>query len=353
MFSLRLIGRLSDHTVHPLTEGGLIHPDQWVLSRALCSFRRITLANGSRDALKAAVLQAARQAPAEKNEAHIEQDIGNKKAAGLWTWAALEHDGESLKAGPLSAIPETLARQPLDTGIRLVQCLEGVEGQVWEAGVLLASRWWPAPPQQNQWAAFLRASRVNISVVSVDVPDVAQVPWRTHLPVFNSTRDTVRAFATPARCFFAVMMLLTSMLVYNGAQYVRYAQSARSLEAKNEDRKKIVSDVLAERNKAVENLQAIDRLARMGTNTALLQGVAAILEKVQGEGMRLARFTLIDGQLSVRLYGKPETRGAALVSLLEADEAVREISVNFKFNDEVEVSALLSANTDLLKGRDR
>ncbi len=328
-----------------------------MLSRAVCSFRRITLPNGSRDAVKAALLQAERQAPAEINVSQIEQDPSNKKAAGLWTWAALESDaGPASGPAPVSsprAIPETLARQPMAHGQRLVQCLEGVEGQVWMDNALMASRWWPAAPQQRQWVAFLRAARLDTSEGGVDIPPVVEVPWRTNLPVWEAAGDAARTLVTPGRLLIIGGTILAAMLVHNGAQYFRYTQTRNSLDQQIEDRKIVVNDVLAERNKAIQNLQTIDRLARMGQGSALLRGVAGILEKVQGEGMRMSRFTLSDGQLDVRLSGKAQTRGAALVSLLEEDEAVTQISVNFKANDVIEISGRLAANAELPGARTR
>lgn len=54
-------------------------------------------------------------------------------------------------------IPETLMRPPQADGTSLLQGAEGFEAQHWQAGQLLASRWWPHLPSEADWIQFLRS----------------------------------------------------------------------------------------------------------------------------------------------------------------------------------------------------
>jgi len=64
---------------------------------------------------------------------------------------------------------------------RLVALRKGVEGQVWRAGVLQASRWWPSAPDVASWGRFLRgASRpVEDRVPPVEYLAPGTIPWGT------------------------------------------------------------------------------------------------------------------------------------------------------------------------------
>lgn len=342
LFSQRLIAQYSDGTAHTIRPGGLVHTDLLVVSRALCSFKRITLPSSSRNAVKAALLQARREASSEANLLQIEQDPSNRKMAGLWTWPVSENTAEGGKQ-PTRSIPETLARQPMQSGRRLVQCLEGIEGQVWDNGALIASRWWPEVPGQGQWLTFLRSARLKPDEVSLALPPVSEVPWRANLPFFHSAVDALQTFASPARLLMATGLIFGAIFIYSSAQYIRYTQTLHSLQAQIALRKETVSDVLAQRNKAIHNLRAVNKMADIGVPTALLAGLAAVLEKVQGKDMRIIRFSLSDNQLQVRVKGQPDLDGAAMVKSLESDDALEQVSVNFKPNKMVEISATLAA----------
>ncbi len=290
------------------------------------------------------MLQAERDAASGGNVSQIEQDQKNRKLAGLWTWPLPEQSSdEYLAAKPTSSIPETLTRQSMQDGRRLVQCLEGVEGQVWEDGCLMASRWWPGAPSQSQWVTFLRSARLKTDEISLEPPRVVEVPWRTNLPFARGAVDAVQVFATPMHLLVAVGVIFGALLVYNGVQYTRYTQTLKNLQAQVIARKEVVSDVLKERNKAVLNLRSIEKMGGIGSSTALLYGLAGTLEKIEGDGLEIVKLTLLDNQLGVRIKGEPENDGASLVKELEADPALAQVSVNFTSGNVIDIKAVLEA----------
>ncbi len=342
LFSQRLIALYSDGSTQIVRPGGLIQTDVLVVSRAQCSFKRISLPNGSRNAVRAALLQAKREASSDAHISQIEQDPSNRKMAGLWTWTTPQAPLDNT-VHPARSIPETLARQPMQTGLRLVQCLEGVEGQVWEEGALVASRWWPDNPRQGQWVTFLRSARIKTDEQGAALPPVVEVPWRANLPLRQSAIDALQTFATPARLLVGFGLIFAAMFMYSGAQYIRYTQTLKELQAQILARKEVVSDVLTQRNKAIENLRAIDKMANIGVPTALLSGLVGVLEKVQGKQMRIVKVSLSDNQLQVNIKGEPDLGGADLVKALESDPALEHVSVNFKPNKVLEISTSLTA----------
>jgi len=98
--------------------------------------------------------------------------------ATVWYWdeqrlrEQLSAAGASLAA--VAPVPESALRaHGSDDGLRLVACLDGVEGQVWRGGELAASMWWPRVPDEAAWQAFALDAGVRAAAVPVPL----EVPW--------------------------------------------------------------------------------------------------------------------------------------------------------------------------------
>lgn len=74
--------------------------------------------------------------------------------AHVWFWSSTQLPKADYSRGVF--IPETVLHPPTQ-GLRLVECLDGVEGQYWQEGQLTQSRWWPSLPSEKAWANFCRA----------------------------------------------------------------------------------------------------------------------------------------------------------------------------------------------------
>lgn len=85
--------------------------------------------------------------------------------AHVWSWLPDDTTGARERA---AWVPESLLRvRPPADGPRLVEQVEGVEGQVWRGGDLVASQWWPAAPPAASWHAFLRSASLGTDVAPV------------------------------------------------------------------------------------------------------------------------------------------------------------------------------------------
>lgn len=96
--------------------------------------------------------------------------------AHVWSWSPEESVGARERA---VWVPESLLRpRPAGDGPRLVAQVEGVEGQIWRGGELVASLWWPAPPTVPAWHAFLRSASLGTEA-SPSVPMAQALGWST------------------------------------------------------------------------------------------------------------------------------------------------------------------------------
>jgi hypothetical protein len=98
----------------------------------------------------------------------------HRAIAHVWSWTP---GGDATARDRAGWVPESLVRaRPASDGPILVATLDGVEGQVWRDGDLVASQWWPAVPSQQAWHRFLRSAALA-PAAAVDVPVPAQLGW--------------------------------------------------------------------------------------------------------------------------------------------------------------------------------
>src|SRR5579863_1217635 len=111
----------------------------WAVSRSLCRFFKIPLlADAStgrqREALR---LQIERLSPFAETGSHCHFGVN---CISLWLWDAQVVGDAAAAIGVdlrrVPAVPEA-ALQPPGEGVRVVECLDGIEGQCWDQGSLV------------------------------------------------------------------------------------------------------------------------------------------------------------------------------------------------------------------------
>ena len=143
-----------------------------LLSRALMRYRRIDL-SGLPTADRAGALRAQLLAWQPFADSEMLIDLQADQAQ---VFAVARDVLQSANVASERLWPETLCHAPLPDGLHLVQCLEGVEGQVWSGGRLRSSRWWAVAPDAAEWASFARLSRVAAALAQV-VPALESPAW--------------------------------------------------------------------------------------------------------------------------------------------------------------------------------
>lgn len=107
---------------------------------------------------------------------------GGRGVAFAWDRPALRQclQDAQLEAKALRLWPESLMREALPAGLRLVECIDGFEAECWVDHCLVASRWWPSLPDDTAWLEFTRglgASVANLTNVTV-VPEPVRLTTR-------------------------------------------------------------------------------------------------------------------------------------------------------------------------------
>ena len=186
--------------------GGWLGPLEVVVPRALCSYRRLAFPQLPSDRRAEALALAASRAAPEAGSGWTAR--WQDEVAHLWVFPPSARDAIDPAAVPVAE--SALLQLPEEPDVdRLVALVEGVEGQVWRGGQLLATRWWHSPPSGEAWAQFLRSASVE---PRTPLPDpvlgaLSEVPWgRPVQRIVWSAAQLERAFWRGLVVFLGVLI---------------------------------------------------------------------------------------------------------------------------------------------------
>ena len=296
--------RLYLHRVNGVDEGEGRGRRVWVVSRALCRFFKVPFlpevsAARQLDALK---LQIERLSPFAETGSHYHFGAS---AIGLWVWDARAMqdaaDAVEVEARRLTVLPET-AIQPAGEGLRLVECLDGVEGQYWVGGDLMASRWWPSVPDERNWALFQRGASVTPNHLSPAPPEATQLPW-----LGQSWTRTPRVGWTDLGSLdlklaaVAAAVLLTVGYGYFGAEWLRLHWAVSGIEAQIAAAANETRPITHARAAAIGDIAAIKQLHDLNPYPGQLTLMARVANILPKNETHFTGWTYDRGQLEITL----------------------------------------------------
>lgn len=293
-----------------------------MLSRSRCRLRWFRLQGiPAAERLAALRLQVEAWQPFERTEARLVVQ-GESGLAVAWDDAALHQD--ALAVGlPLERCqlqPETFAQQAGDDGLRLVQGAEGFEAQQWQAGQLVASRWWPEALTDADWREFVRACGASreaqaLPMPAVQTPAAATTPWVKHHPLHPSA-DTERS--TEQRLVFLGGLAL--LLV--GGVMAHQLWDAHSLERQLirqvAELKASAGSVVSARDATMVQLDEVEKLASWFAVPQPVDIIAHLNDTLARSGVLVKEFELEGEKLKISLQLGPNTGRANVVKDLQA-----------------------------------
>ncbi len=334
-----------------LRKPALIGQSICVVPRGECSFRRVRLAGSGRDAVAAARLKARNEALPDEDGARIVIDSAPSESpsgistlmAGIWGYSTSgQHNGRYL--------PESLAQAPHSDGARLVRGLSGFEGQIWNNSNLVASRWWASQPRSNDWDGFIRAAQEAFSLLDTApldtaLPAAVEVPWRDDIPVFDIDKERLSQVLSPKNIGLIAATLVACTSLYITGQFAREKIALNTVASATENLRGDTEQIQSQRRRALTNMSYVRRYRALGDNGTLLVALASIAGVIGQTDLGIERATLRDGTLELRLKGKDEISVPDVVSLLEAEATLSNVSVSLETVGAIIIKADVSAPT--------
>ncbi|MBV8890003.1 MAG: hypothetical protein JO305_10080 [Alphaproteobacteria bacterium] len=283
---------------------GWRHRRYWVVGRSLCAFRIFRFPSADRSGLRSfAALKAREWAPyAEVGfHAHLTGD-----AATIWAWdGARARDAmlsTAVRPARLAVVPETAMQRPGQDGTRLIACVEGFDGQVWSAGELSASRWWPHLPSRDQWRDFCRGGGIS-GLSNGGPPSAEPALWRTR-PWTNSGEG----FGIERRGREALAAGVALMLAgygYVGGSFARDELALQQTTQRLRQVEQQAAPAIADRAQALANLQYLADFEKLNPYPSQLAVLAQVAEKLPSNGAQIIAWSYQEGELQFTVQSKP------------------------------------------------
>lgn len=218
--------------------------------------------------------------------------------------------------------PESLLHEPAADGVRLLQSLEGFEAQAWRSGVLVASRWWSALPDLQEWQAFARQARV----AAQQRPEPQALSW------LKPARQPVRAeqlgqgsAGQQKLLVLAVALVLLAFASMTARDAWDARQRLQTASAELQRIKEGSAPLLAAREKA---LALADRSAALSRQLAAPQPLELFeqLGLLLPKGSVVKELDLQGRNLKLALELPPEVSRANVVQALESGAWLTQVS---------------------------
>ncbi len=246
---------------------------EWVIARNLCHYRQFLLQEVPLQHRANILNQQIRQwSPFKQYGSYI---VWRKQVALVWVWDAqqqqtklTEHD---LTEQRVDIIPETLLHPMGQDSEQLHQCLEGVEGQIWQQQCLVASRWWPQQPTLAQWNRFLSAHHLpNVaSLPMIQSDELMQQVWA------KSAKTDRSAILRDERLWvFLGLMIFTVLFSWQSVYVWKLRQAIADVNTQIETINDEAIPILQARNEVLALQQKIQHFNNLVTTPSQLEMMA-------------------------------------------------------------------------------
>lgn len=334
----RLAGLTPRSRVYVQSTVGLTEPRPgrgrriWLVARSLCRFFKVPLLPGANRAcqIEALSLEVRRLSPFHDTGFHY--SLADDFAA-VWVWDEEETRAAAQAVGidlaKIRVLPEPALYPPLEEGVRLVEAVDGFEGQIWAAGQLVASRWWASPPEERSWVAFQRGGSVPPQQFSASIPP----PHRLERLNQAWTGARVAPFSL-ARLARLDMRLVAAAMVgaiaigfsYETARYWRGGSDLAALRAEVAERSAAIDPILGARTRALENLTAIRLLHQLDAFPSQLAMMARVAKALPRPDVHFTEWLFDRGQLELGIAADQPLDIVGLVRSLESIEFFKTVA---------------------------
>lgn len=292
--------------------GGKKSRGEWVVARSLCHYQLFDLTDipvGRRD--NALQLKMKQWSPFSDYESY---HVWQGSQVQVWIWDKPKQLQLVTEAGIKTRLvmPETVLRpravpqlsSPSVTGIatvQLIECLEGVEGQIWKNGLLIGSRWWPQLPSPIEWDQLQR---------SHGLPALATIPSVLQLPLLDRPWGRHKAKGsklTAAHEQLAVMVgagILTMLLSWQLVGIFKWRQALVQRQAEISELTEKITPILSTRNQAMADKEKFEQILALNPFPSQLELIVQVAEKLPGPEAKLLEWSYQTGTLSFTVETK-------------------------------------------------
>lgn len=331
LFTPHLFAFRKDGLREKLTATSLGGQKLCLVPRGQCSFRRIKITGNNKKSLKAAEFRVRQEADLGENKFIIKPDDSGHYA-GVWGFKSdSRHKGRY--------IPESLALSQQSEGVHLITLIDGFEGQVWDAGNIVASRWWAKKPDSKKWTTFLHSVQAKHDIDFVSLPSAKTLKYRTNFPIFKMDKERALDLFSPSKLGLLLVLGFGCGFLFLSGQYVRNKIELQTVSNEIEAISSVTAQISSDRRRALANSRAAQKyniLGHPGTFFLGLDDVATILDS---KGLLIERISYDSGEMEIRLRSSQEIDIPDMVAKLESKPSLADVSIGLAPGNAILITA--------------
>lgn len=295
----------------------------WVLARSICIHRHFALPQNvkGRKRFNLINLQMHTASPFTNTASFAHW---TKTGVSLWFWdqdkVIKAMEAYNLNPKTTLVYPETTLIDPIPSGMRLIECVEGYEGQIWDNNQLITSRWWDHYPEDTEWLQFWRSAGQISTAYSQEKPSSAKQAL-IDTKTWAHTRPIAGGFTTESlysREAIAVLSLILILpLSFYGGQifndYITLDDIEQQIAALEPETKKIE----IERKKAELNNDKIKKLLAFDAYPNPITLLAKIVEQIESPTLKINEFKFIKDIINMTLEDENQIDATSFLALME------------------------------------
>jgi hypothetical protein len=278
-----------------ITPGGKTGRRQWIVARSLCHYRCFSLTDipGSKQD-SVLQLQIQQWAPFQEYANYI---VWQENYAQVWIWDKQQQLASQLESGVKKAtvLPESvLYSPPLADSVQLLKCIEGFEGQIWQNGLLIGSRWWANNPSETEWVNFQRRHSLpaNPNVPPPIEPVFLKRPW-------GQAKRRVGFKFLYRESLWVTLGIFTFTILYTwqGVSIWQWQQALVQLKTPLDNLTQEVAPILAARTQALSDQKKVEQLLDLIPYPSQLVLITQVAEFLPRQNTQLIEWHYQTGEL--------------------------------------------------------
>jgi len=269
---------------------------EWIVSRGLCHYRLFSLVDIPLTRRDSVLQLKIKQWSPFADYGHY--NVWQAGQVQVWIWdnqrLQLLLTEQGLKK--VQIMPESVLRtRPSESlAIQLLECLEGMEGQIWQEGILVGSHWWHRLPNPTEWEHFQRAHSLPAQAIlpaRLQAP-LLERPWGRHRHL-GSHRFV---YQEPLWLFLGAA-IFTVIFSWQSVSLVKIAQATYQVQTMIDELSNQITPILTAKTQALADQQQIKQLLSLSASPSQLELIAQVAEKLPKEA-KLMAWTYQSGALS-------------------------------------------------------
>lgn len=299
---------------------------QWVLARPLYRYRKFDISQvPKKNRSQALQLELGQWTPFAESSYHIGW---RDDQALVWCWDRSKTEqairSQRLNLKRVQVLPETLLRSPMQDGVRLMHCGEGFEGQVWQQGTLVHSRWWSHTPAAEDWLMFQRDASIAPDAQQHQPPAAQSSPLNAR-PWLTTAADRADINQNERLVVAVSILLLMLPTLWYGINLYKTYQSKRHYQVVLAQLKQQAEPIMLARSQALDYLVRIKSFHAITPYPEQLALMAKVAEVLPNDKSYLKEWNFQSGKLKITLASSNEIASSALISNLQLAGYFRDV----------------------------